>query len=227
MKELPGWVSSLVNLSCQQREVELGKSSVRNSSSPCLTCVFHSVSPADWLIDWLIICCLDSAHKTPQTVYLSETLTRWPLLTSQTSGLKSDGRIFTVYSHFWQSFPMWMDNEVTTDCSLANCYVMDLGRGGGWGREREGERGREAGRERLLHSLSTLLFLCQLQHACFCCVVASCVDACRTLICSICFSSRNSFSVAPRGRRYAQMLFCPFLFTWQKVLAKPEIWRRM
>lgn len=79
---------------------------------------------------------------------------------------------------------------------------MDLGRGlGEW---REGER--EGGG--LLYSLSFLLFLCQLQHACppICCFLASCLNASPTLISSIWFSSSDSFSAVPREHRYARIL---------------------
>lgn len=95
---------------------------------------------------------------------------------------------------------------------------MDLGRGlGEW---REGER--EGERERLLYSLS-LLFLCQLQHACppICCFLASRLNASPTLISGIWFSSSDSFSAVPRERRYARVLL---KITWQKVFVKPEIW---
>lgn len=58
----------------------------------------------------------------------------------------------------------------------------------GWLREREKKRERARqggrGRERLLHSLPTLLLLCQLQHACLpiCWFVNLCLNAHHTLI---------------------------------------------
>ncbi|XP_042367690.1 proline-, glutamic acid- and leucine-rich protein 1-like [Plectropomus leopardus] len=68
---------------------------------------------------------------------------------------------------------------------------MDLGGGVG-----ESERDGEGERERLLHSLSILLVLCQLQHACLpiCCCVASCLNARLALISG--FSSSSSLSAA-------------------------------
>lgn len=143
--ELPGWVSSLVNVSCQQREVELGKSSVRNSSSPCLTCVFHSVSPADWLIDWLIICCLDSAHKT------ADCLPEWnthPLTSADLSDTRV--KVWQSYRHclltFWTIFPNV--NGQQSHYRLLSGQLLCHGFGKrGW--VREGERGkeREGGRD--------------------------------------------------------------------------------
>lgn len=179
---------------CQQREVEGGKFSFRNSSSLGSDLHFPlRVTGSRWarLTDTLLWkkkrknTLLDFTHLTFDTVNTQVKVKELEITVNLS--------VFSVFTHIIAVFFLFFsDSKVTTDSSPANCYVMDL-RGGG---ERERGREREWERGRLLHSLSILLFSCQLQHACLplCYFVASCLNTRFTLVSSICLRPDSSVS---------------------------------